>query len=160
MERDKVIQATRHECKVYSLTHRGKEMIGSTSDLRQGHITHTLMRNDLFIQLGMPDSWEIEVPIHINAEEKIICDALYMKANEWHFVEVDNQNTMKNNFEKIKKYARLKNEIFKQFNHWPTVIFYTGSKNRKEKLTAYMEEKGVKGIVYKKDPPKRAKVEQ
>ena len=148
MERDKLIQSERREQKVYYLTHRGKEMVGSTSDIRTGHMEHTLMRNDLYIRLGMPESWQTEVPIQYSEQERIICDALYMKGNEYHFVEVDHKNTMKNNYDKIKKYAIIKRYVFKQMHHTPTVIFYTVSENRKEKLEACMQEHGVKGRVY------------
>lgn len=149
MEVEKTIQSTRMEYKVYSLTHRGKETIGSTKDLRSGHIHHTLMRNDLYIMLGMPDDWKTEFEIRYKGQqERMVCDAVFKHKGEWHFVEVDNKQTMRNNYDKVKAYAVLKRDIFTQFKHVPTVIFYTVSDNRKQKIEECMERCGVKGKVY------------
>ena len=149
MELDKSIQSLRMEYKVYSLTYRGKERIGSSTDVRTGHVEHTLMRNDLYIRLGMPRDWKTEMEIMYNdQQERMVCDAVFSKNSEWQFVEVDNQQTMKNNYNKLKNYSIMRKDIFRQFNHHPTVIWYTVSETRKQKLEGWMRELGIKGRVY------------
>ncbi len=153
MEDDKTIQSFRREFKVYSLTHRGKELIGSNKDLKTGAsdrlVDHTLMRNDLYIKLGMPDDWKTEHELLYNgAKDRMVVDAMYSRNREWHFVEVDNKQTMKNNQEKMKRYAILRKDIFNDYGHHPTVIWYTVSDNRKQRLEEWMRELGIKGRIY------------
>src|SRR5690625_5486334 len=53
MEKDRTLLSVRHEQKIYYLSNRGKERIGSNqSRLKRNKIKHTLMRNDLYIKLG------------------------------------------------------------------------------------------------------------
>ncbi|CDQ17926.1 hypothetical protein BN982_00166 [Halobacillus karajensis] len=153
MENEKSIQSFRREFKVYSLTHHGKELIGSSKDLKTGAsdrlVDHTLMRNELYIKLGMPIDWRTEKELLYNKQQdRIVVDAMYSRNGEWHFVEVDNKQTMKNNREKLKKYAIFKKDIFRDYGHHPTVIWYTVSENRKQKLEEWMREYGIKGEVY------------
>ncbi len=148
MERDKLIHSERKEFKVYYTSNKGKSLIGSTSDVRIGQMNHTLMRNDLYIKLGMPDGWDTEVPIQLSADEEMIVDAMYMKNNEYHLVEIDYRNSMKNNREKLEKYKIVKRHLWKTCRHHPTVIWYTVSENRKQRLEEWMREYGIKGRVY------------
>lgn len=151
MEADKAIQSFRREFKIYTLTRRGKEQIGSSKDIKTGEndrlMEHTLMRNDLYIQLGMPGDWRTEFEVQYR-DGSIVVDAMFSRNSEWHFVEVDNKQTMRNNYDKLKKYAVLRKDIFQQFNHHPTVIWYTVSETRKQRLEEWMREMGIKGRVY------------
>lgn len=133
MEKDGSIRSHRREFKVYYLSNRGKERIGSNqSDLKQGQIKHTLMRNDLYIKLGMPNPWMKEKPLPLG-KETIIPDATYIKDGVYHFVEIDNTQTMRTNYEKIKKYAML-SKIMEQQGEKMKLIWYTVSDVRKVKL--------------------------
>src|SRR5690625_6246809 len=108
MEKDRTLLSVRHEQKIYYLSNRGKERIGSNqSRLKRNKIKHTLMRNDLYIKLGLPSTWKNEVPININGETLLIADAMYTKGKNYYFVEIDNVQTMRTNYEKIKKYKQL-----------------------------------------------------
>src|SRR5690625_4707994 len=89
MEKDRFISSVRREQKIYYLSNRGKERIGSNqSRLQRNKIKHTLMRNDLYIKLNMPSDWKKEVPVNLN-NEKLIHDALYMKNIKYIFVYID-----------------------------------------------------------------------
>lgn len=53
MEKDRTISSVRREQKIYYLSNRGKEVIGSNqSKLKRNKIKHTLMRNDFYIEAG------------------------------------------------------------------------------------------------------------
>lgn len=148
MEKDKLLRAARMEKKIYYLSNKGKQIIGSNQGkLNKKEITHVLMRNDLYIKLGMPSDWKKERPVKWG-ENKLIPDATFRKAGEYHFIEIDNQQTMATNTEKIKKYKELSHVIFKQYNHRPTIIWYSVSDIRKEKLSSLCKKHGLKFEVY------------
>lgn len=148
MERDKLLTAVRYEKKIYYLTNRGKERVGSTKGkLKRENITHTLMRNDLYIKLNTPKDWRTEVPITFN-DETLIPDAMYENQGILTFVEIDNVQTMKTNCEKIKKYKELSRVIFHKKRHHPVLIWYSLSEIRKEKLRIACEKYGVKYKIY------------
>lgn len=148
MESDKLIASYREERKVYYVTNRGYNRIGSSKVATKGRASlHTLMRNDLFIRMGMPNRWRKEVPLKYS-EGEIVCDAMYQQSGEYVFVEVDVTQTMRNNYEKIDRYKQLVREMKPQYNHTPTIIFYTVSEVRRKKLSDYMKEVGLKGDVF------------
>lgn len=149
MEKDKLINSVRYEKKVYYLSNRGQERIGKEhTKLKRSWITHTLMRNDLYIKLGMPSDWRKEMPVRINGEVILVPDAMYKSRGEFVFVEIDNQQTMKSNADKIQKYKELSQVIFSKFNHTPTLIWYSLSDVKKEKLRAACKQHGVKFKIY------------
>ncbi|WP_245183613.1 replication-relaxation family protein [Lentibacillus salicampi] len=149
MEKDKIIQSVRHEKKVYFLSNRGKSLIGSSQgELKKSWIQHTLMRNDLYIRLGMPVSWKKEVPAKINGEIILVPDAMFTLNSEHYFVEIDNQQTMQTNNDKIKKYKQLSDVILKQFSHKPVLIWYTLSEIRRQKLKSACEQNEVNFKIY------------
>lgn len=149
MERDRSIACTRRECKVYYLSNRGKERIGSNqSKLGRNKIRHTLLRNDLYIKLGMPDNWETEVPINIGGETILIADAMYEKDGRYIFVEIDNVQTMRTNYDKIKRYKELSTTFFKQRGQHLSLAWYSLSDVRKKKLRAACEKSQIKYEIY------------
>jgi len=148
MEKSKTISSIRTEQKIYFLSNKGKELIGSNQgELNKKEITHVLMRNDLYIKLGMPTDWKKEYPMKWG-DNRLIPDASFKKSGEFHFVEIDNQQTMATNIEKIKKYKDLSYVIFQQYNHRPTVIWYAASDLRKKKLENLCVKNGLKFEVY------------
>lgn len=98
--------------------------------------------------LDMPADWRNEKPIKLNREVFLIPDATFKNKSEFQFVEIDNKQTMRTNVEKIKKYKELSSVIFNQFNHTPTLIWYTLSDVRRNKLKEICEKLGVKYIIY------------
>ena len=148
MERDKLLLSVRYDRKIYYLSNRGKERIGSNqSKLKRDKIKHTLMRNDMYIKLGMPSDWKKEYPVKFGTET-IIADAMYQEKGVFHFVEVDNVQTMKTNYDKIKKYKQLFELIKRQYNHVPILIWYSLSDTRKSKLQDACVKNGLKFKIY------------
>ncbi|WP_163583482.1 replication-relaxation family protein [Gracilibacillus saliphilus] len=148
MEKEKLLAAVRYEKKIYYLSNRGKERVGSNQrKLKRDKIKHTLMRNDLYIKLGMPNDWRKEVPVKYG-ENTLIPDAMFKKNGIYCFVEIDNVQTMKTNYEKIKKYKELSRIIAKQYKHVPKVIWYTSSGTRREKLKEACVQNGLKFEIY------------
>lgn len=148
MEQDRLINSVRYERKVYYLSNRGRQRIGSEQgELKKSHITHVLMRNDLYIRLGMPKDWRKELPVTWDGG-KLIPDASFKKGGEYHFVEIDNQQSMATNIEKIAKYKDMSGVFFRQYNHTPTLIWYTLSDVRKRKLQEACVKYGVKFVIY------------
>ncbi|WP_175074674.1 replication-relaxation family protein [Terribacillus sp. AE2B 122] len=144
MEQDKLIGSQRTEQKVYYVAARGRDAIGSTKDeLRTGKMKHTLMRNEMYIKLGMPGDWRNEVPVTWG-QNKLIPDAMYHLKGEVHFVEVDNTQPMRSNYEKIKRYSELSRLIFESQKHLPTLIWCTISASRKAKLEESCKKAAVK----------------
>ncbi|ASN07359.1 hypothetical protein CFK40_09980 [Virgibacillus necropolis] len=148
MEKDKTIASVRYEYKIYYLSNRGKDRIGSKqAELKKAWITHSLMRNDLYIRLGQPSDWRKEVPIAWG-ENKLIPDATYKRRGEFQFIEIDNTQSMQTNVGKIDKYKELSRVVFGQYKHTPTVIWYSLSEVRKGKLREACENAGVKYRIY------------
>lgn len=150
MESDKAISSVRTEQKVYYLSSRGKEQIGSNQgELKRSWMTHTLMRNDMYIALGMPDTWQKEVPITFDGEKNyLIPDAMYNVGNKLHFIEIDNRQAIRENYNKIERYAKLFKAMFRQYKEHPELIWYTLSDMRRDKLKKACTDVGVKHIIY------------
>ncbi|UFT98075.1 replication-relaxation family protein [Radiobacillus kanasensis] len=148
MEKSKLINSIRYESKIYYLSNKGKERVGSNqSKLKRDRIKHTLMRNDLYISLGQPKDWKKEYPINFN-EDTLIPDAIYTENNVFHFVEIDNVQTMRTNYEKIKRYKELSGMIEKQYRHTPVLVWFCLSETRKEKLKRACEKHRVNYKIY------------
>lgn len=149
MERKKLIKSVRYERKIYYLSNKGSERIGKGGvNLKRSWITHTLMRNDLFIKLGQPKDWKKEVPIYKGDDIYLIPDATFKKNGIYHFVEIDNTQTMKTNYEKIKKYAALFPNLKNRYKHSPILIWYSLSDLRKEKLQEACKKAKIKFEIY------------
>lgn len=149
MEKKGLIKSVRYDKKIYYLSNKGSDRIGKGGiNLKKSWIQHTLMRNDLFILLGQPDDWKKEFPVKRNGEVYLIPDAMFTRHGIYHFVEIDNTQTMKTNLEKIKKYKELFIGMEKQFKHKPELIWYSLSPIRKEKLRAACEKAGIKFKIY------------
>lgn len=137
MERMGYIKSVRYDKKVYYVNTR----------LKKKEVHHILMRNDLYIKYNMPSNWKKEVPLRKNGKILLIPDAMFTKNGEYYFVEVDYMQQMKMNYEKIDKYKEVSRMIFRQYKHHPTLIFYTLSGSRKEKIRRYSNKIGVKSII-------------
>ena len=144
MEKDGTVKSIRMDQKIYYNPEKGKKE-------NKGQMLHKLMRNDLYIHLGTPSDWRIEQSVEFEMSGEVITlvpDATFRRNAEFHFVEIDNKQSMKTNKDKIDKYHYLSKLIFQQYNHTPTVIWYTAINRRKEDLQGYCEKKGVKNILY------------
>lgn len=95
----------------------------------------------------MPKEWYKERPVKWG-DNKLIPDVTFKQRGEFHFVEIDNRQTMKTNEEKIKRYKELSHVIFQQYNHRPTIIWYSLSEIRKKKLKQLCEKYSIKYRIY------------
>jgi len=135
LEKDRLIAHVRYDYKVYYLASKGRGWIGSNKKLKRSWITHSLMRNDLYIKLGMPPTWKIERPITWNGN-RLTPDAYFTKQNKYHFVEIDNLQSMQNNYDKIEKYRDLFQAMYRKYKYHPTLIWCSNSEVRKNKIKA------------------------
>jgi hypothetical protein len=144
---------------VYYLSALGREVVGYEDEIKWSqNVGHSIMRNDLYLYLGMPKDWRIEEPVsfqYVNGltlkEMRIIPDATYTEGGVHHFVEVDHTQSMIENKRKIESYSYLVPSIKQQYNHTPMLIFYTLTELRREKLNTLCKEAGVSCRVYTKE---------
>lgn len=130
-----------HREKVYYLNKQGAELIGmsDTPPTKNRNFKHTLMRNDLYIYLGMPKHWLKEHPIKL--ENKFIRpDVIFKKEGKQYFVEVDNTQKMSVNLEKIEDYKKLKDTYSKDF---PEIIWLTTTELRRQNLSKICQSKSL-----------------
>ncbi|WP_197200122.1 replication-relaxation family protein [Cytobacillus firmus] len=127
--------------KIYYLNAAGREMVQATKIRKKTpQVNHYLMRNDLFISLGRPVSWENEVKIALN-NISLIADASYTSNKLHHFVEIDYKQSMAKNSQKIEKYKKI-STINPQFK----LVWVTTTPFRKKKIEKLCE--GLKVKVY------------
>ncbi|WP_243299157.1 replication-relaxation family protein [Bacillus litorisediminis] len=145
---------------VYYLNSLGRDVIGSTKERKWSAevIEHYLMRNDFFIYLGCPQTFQIEREIVFKIkeglsyrEENIRCDALYKREGVYHFLEVDRTQSMSENKKKIERYKKASEVIKKKFTQVPVIVFYTASKMRKVNIEKQLQRVGLKYEVYSRE---------
>jgi hypothetical protein len=123
---------------VYYLNGKGREWVGSENEVKWSlQVEHYLMRNDIWIYYYSPKDWVTEQPINIKVgleQHVLVPDASFTIEGKWYFVEVDRMQDMKKNREKIELYSKLSPLMEKQYGHRPTVVFYTTTPVRKDKL--------------------------
>lgn len=98
------------------------------------------------IYYDYPQDWrnEPELTITVNGKrEKIVPDATFTMQETNIFVEIDNKQSMVNNYKKIDFYAKASPVIANKTGNEPMLVFYTKSEIRREKLLAYGQEKGL-----------------
>ncbi|WP_180320071.1 replication-relaxation family protein [Peribacillus loiseleuriae] len=129
--------------KIYYLNAIGREVVQSEKVRKKtAMIHHYLMRNDLYIHMNRPSSWKNEIKISIpDTKLSIVADSAFISNKIHHFVEVDYQQSMKKNVDKINRYKKL-STINSQF----ALIWVTKTPYRKKKLESLCT--GLKGKVY------------
>jgi hypothetical protein len=127
--------------KIYYLNKEGREKVNC--DVVRSKITtanHYLMRNDLYIHCGQPESWVNEIKF-VSGEGKkqitVVPDARFIKDKKYHIVEVDNTQKMKKNKVKIDKYRRLIER--NSFKGMPKLIWVTTTEYRRKALLELCE---------------------
>jgi hypothetical protein len=123
---------------IYYLNKEGRELIGSDKVVQKTiNYEHTIMRNDIYIHFGCPKLWQNEYKIP-NPEFTIIPDAIFSVKGQQYFLEVDREQKMKKNIEKLLQYKRFKDmELWQKRNmgRFPVLVFYTSKDSRKHQLT-------------------------
>ncbi|MFP5111816.1 replication-relaxation family protein [Bacillaceae bacterium C204] len=122
---------------IYYLNKEGREYVTSEKIRKKTNfVNHVLMRNQFYIYAGFPSEWKNEMELN-DGEYKVICDAWFNSNGKYHILEVDYQQTMKENRIKIEKYRGLyKNKgMENKLGYVPPLIWVTTTELRKKKLT-------------------------
>ncbi|UOQ93430.1 replication-relaxation family protein [Halobacillus shinanisalinarum] len=128
---------------VYYLNKAGRDQIGSDVIRKKTlQVQHFLLRNQLWIYLKRPKTWENEVKIKAAADLSIICDAKFERKGMPIFVEADVSQPMAVNKKKIDKYRKIQEVTGVDFY----LLWVTEIEGRKPRLEALMN--GMKGHVY------------
>lgn len=118
--------------KVYYLSKEGRERVKSEVIRKKTpNIQHFLLRNQLWIYLGCPSSWENEIKIETD-NLSIVCDAKYVSNNIPVFVEVDISQPMSVNKKKIDRYKKIQELTQEPFR----LIWVTELESRRPRLNA------------------------
>lgn len=126
--------------KVYYLNKMGCELVGEEKQFKRaaGYMEHHLWRNEAFLILGKPNTWDIEKEIKYtkNGEEKLIIpDAMYYDYEKnLCLVEIDNLTAMKRNEDKMIRYKEFSRVYEKQMGKKPLVYFFTPNKARAARI--------------------------
>jgi hypothetical protein len=113
---------------IYYLNREGRERVGCKKIRKKTlQARHYLMRNELYIALNQPFTWENEMFIE---NIGIIADAMYINGGKHTFIEVDHLQKMSKNRLKIQKYRKLSN-----FD----LIWITTTEHRRKRLEKLCE---------------------
>lgn len=127
---------------VYYLSKLGRDMIGSNKQVKRSLQTkHTLMRNDFFFHVGCPSYWRNELKVMIEGKVMVIPDAIFMKNQRYHFLEIDNTQTMTENRLKIERYKALHatGQFQRQHQYFPMLHIVTVNRSRTKRFTEMCE---------------------
>ncbi|PLS04010.1 hypothetical protein CVD27_12685 [Neobacillus cucumis] len=130
---------------IFYLNKEGREYVASEKIRKKTNfVQHVIMRNQFYIYAGFPSEWKNEMELS-DGEYKVICDAWFKAKGKYHILEVDYQQTMKENRNKIEKYKGLyKNKSMEnKLGHVPPLIWVTTTELRKKKLAELC-----KGLLY------------
>lgn len=123
---------------IYYLNKAGRELVGSPKVITKTvQYKHTLMRNDVYIHFDCPKMWINEHKIPLDSKRSIVTDALFQIGGDQYFLEVDNLQKMKVNFQKLHLYKELYDMGKWQHSNqgrFPVILFYTNTISRKSQL--------------------------
>jgi hypothetical protein len=140
---------------VYYLNKNGCDYLGLDEERRWVQsVEHYLMRNDLYLYYGMPESFQVEAEITISsglAQKILRADGYFIKDGLHYFLEVDRMQKMSENKKKIELYSELSPLMAQKYETHPTIVFYTNSHIRQKKLYQWCKELNVSCSVYTKD---------
>ena len=146
--------------KVFYLNKEGRALIGSEKEIKANqNLEHTLLRNDVYIYLNCPVTWESEKVLEYASEQpnlsgiivrgvnvatkkKIVSDGYYLRNGYTHVVEIDNKRDMMDNHKKIISYK----ECFKYLDT-PRLEMFTTTLDRKRKLEKWLQEYNLRGEI-------------
>lgn len=131
---------------VYYLSKEGRQYVDCEKIRKKGcQVQHIIMRNQFWLHFGCPKDWRNELKIS-NGKVSVVADAVFTRNGFYHFLEVDNLQTMKENRTKIERYKTLMESLVKQFGYYPTLIWLTTTNYRRKQLETACE--GLKVKVY------------
>ena len=119
---------------IYYLSREGREYVDCEKVRKKGgHVQHIVMRNDLWLYFKCPNDWRNEVKIS-DENTSVVADAVFTRNGFYHFLEVDNLQSMKENRAKINRYKELSDSLVKQFGYFPTLVWLTTTEHRRKQL--------------------------
>lgn len=131
---------------IYYLSKEGREYVDCDKVRKKGgHVQHFIIRNQFWLFYGCPRDWRNEIKIS-NPKVSVVADAVFTRNGFYHFLEVDNFQSMKENRAKIKRYKDLLESLMKQFGYYPTLVWVTNTEHRRKQLEKACE--GLKVKVY------------
>jgi hypothetical protein len=133
---------------IYYLNAAGRDYVNSQKIRKKTNfVHHVIMRNDFYIFVGFPHEWMNEMKL-TDGEHTVICDAWFKSNGKYHILEVDHQQSMKENRNKIEKYKGLYEEgsVKEKLGYFPPLIWLTTTELRKKQLTTLC--KGIPYVIY------------
>lgn len=129
---------------IYYLNKKGRDYVDCEKVRKKGgHVQHIIMRNDFWLHFNCPNDWRNEIKIS-NQKISIVVDSVFTLNGFYHFLEVDNLQSMKENKAKINRYKDLLESLVKQFGYYPTIVWLTTTEHRRKQL-----EKACGGLKFK-----------
>lgn len=137
LESDGYLRSFKRPQKVYALSKRGRELIGSDRKVNGRYVDHALLRNDAYLALDMPKDWRVEESVKFRSrtgKKRFTPDATCTYNNRLTFVEIDRTQRMSENRKKFALYAEVQ-QVFRSSRKQPPVVrYYTISGVRAERL--------------------------
>ncbi|MEK3995440.1 replication-relaxation family protein [Psychrobacillus sp. FSL K6-2365] len=131
---------------IYYLSKLGRDYVECQKIRKKGnHVRHIIMRNEFWLFYKCPRDWKNEVKIS-NGNHSVVADAVFTRNGFYHFLEVDNLQSMKENRAKITRYKNLSESLVKQYGYHPTLVWLTTTEHRRKQLEK--ESNGLKTKVY------------
>lgn len=119
---------------IYYLNKNGREYVDCEKIRKKGgHVQHVVMRNEIWLHFKCPKDWRNEVKIS-DEKTSVVADAVFTRNGFYHFLEVDNLQSMKENRAKINRYKELLDSLVKQFGYFPTLVWLTTTEHRRKQL--------------------------
>ena len=119
---------------IYYLSREGREYVDCEKVRKKGgHVQHVVMRNEIWLHFKCPKDWKNEVKIS-DDKTSVVADAVFTRNGFYHFLEVDNLQSMKENRAKINRYKELLDRLEKQFGYFPTLVWLTTTEHRRKQL--------------------------
>jgi len=121
---------------IYYLSKEGRDYVDCEKIRKKGgHVQHAVMRNEMWLFYGCPTDWKSEIKVS-DGKTAVIVDAMFMKMLQYHFLEVDRMQPMKENRNKIANYKKLAENglIAQKLGHFPTLVWLTTTELRRKQL--------------------------
>jgi len=117
---------------IYYLSKNGADRIGAKPIKKSMQIDHHLLRNEVWLMLGMPN-WRIEKPIkfEIDGNERQITPDAFLITDTLYCIEIDRKQSMVKNRKKFEAYGILSYLYQAQKGKKIIVKFFTTLKSRK-----------------------------
>ncbi|MFC0188509.1 replication-relaxation family protein [Fictibacillus aquaticus] len=123
--------------KYYYLNKEGRERIGCEKVRKKTlQAKHFIIRNEIYIAFGQPDTWKNEIKLGTKNTGHFICDAWFKVENQHYCVEADYTQKMSENRKKIDRYKKFRETgVFqKNYGHFPELIWITTTEYRRQQL--------------------------